>query len=251
MVEPHDEQIHRETMLMPLLFTSYENYVRSSKSFHKGWNWMEDLNICQKPTRSGQSIFYEAVKVDLENYKETSFKKTISSTVSFITVLFEDLSQAITLHREFSGKKVRLEPSTSLLNQTGSLNGYVFNIDVLTDEVNALQKELLVLFEGFCIFGYREAYKNLLCILMVVNKTIYENNGDVSDKLLNMFLLSSPGIRNHMNRQVVAPDPEFPQYYQTILNKQVFIIHNSVTRPVQYSLSKLPTMATIYGKPGA
>jgi hypothetical protein len=27
MVEPHDEQVHRELMLMPLLFTSYDNYV--------------------------------------------------------------------------------------------------------------------------------------------------------------------------------------------------------------------------------
>ncbi len=27
MIEPHDEQIHRESMLMPLLFTSHENYV--------------------------------------------------------------------------------------------------------------------------------------------------------------------------------------------------------------------------------
>jgi hypothetical protein len=27
MIEPHDEQIHRESMLMPLLFASYENYV--------------------------------------------------------------------------------------------------------------------------------------------------------------------------------------------------------------------------------
>jgi hypothetical protein len=27
MAEPHDEQIHRKWMLMPLLFTSYENYV--------------------------------------------------------------------------------------------------------------------------------------------------------------------------------------------------------------------------------
>ncbi len=54
-----------------------------------------------------------------------------------------------------------------------------------------------------------------------------------------------------MNRQVVAPDPEFSQSYQTILNKQEFIIHNSVTRPVQYSLSTLPTMSTIYDKPGA
>ncbi len=86
---------------------------------------------------------------------------------------------------------------------------------------------------------------------MVVNKTIYGNNGDVPDILVNMFLSSSPGIRNHMTQQVVAPDPVFPQSYQTILNKQEFIIHNSVTRPVQYSLYTLHTMSTIYDKPGA
>jgi hypothetical protein len=86
---------------------------------------------------------------------------------------------------------------------------------------------------------------------MVVNKTTYGNNGDILDILLNMFLLSSPGIRNHMNWQVVAPEPEFPQSYRTILNKQELIIHNSVTQPVQYSLSTLPTMLTICDKPGA
>ncbi len=90
---------------------------------------MEDLNIRQKPTKYGQSMFFEDVKFDLENSKETSFKNTITSTLSLITVLFEDLFQAITLHREFSSEKVRLEPSTLLLNQTNSLNGYVFNID--------------------------------------------------------------------------------------------------------------------------
>ncbi len=84
---------------------------------------------------------------------------------------------------------------------------------------------------------------------MKVNKTIYGNNGDVPDILLNMFLLSCPGIRNHMNRQVVAPDPEFPQSYWTIINKQEFITHNSVTRPFQYSLSTLSTSSTIYDKP--
>ncbi len=47
MNKPHDEQIHRASMLMPLLFASYENYVRSSKSFKEGWNWMEGFNICQ------------------------------------------------------------------------------------------------------------------------------------------------------------------------------------------------------------
>jgi hypothetical protein len=53
MIEPHDEQIHRESMLMPLLFASYENYVHSSNSFFEGWNLMEDLNMCKKPTKYG------------------------------------------------------------------------------------------------------------------------------------------------------------------------------------------------------
>ncbi len=85
----------------------------------------------------------------MENSIETSFKKTISSTLSLITVLFEDLFEAITLHREFNGEKVRFKPSTSLLNKTDTCDGHDFNIDVLTDEANALQKELLVLLEGF------------------------------------------------------------------------------------------------------
>jgi hypothetical protein len=50
MIEPHDEQIHREAMLIPLVFTSYESYLRSSASFQEGLNWMEDSKICQKPT---------------------------------------------------------------------------------------------------------------------------------------------------------------------------------------------------------
>jgi hypothetical protein len=112
---------------------------------------MEDLNICQKPTKYGQSMFCEAVKVDIENSKKSSFHHTITSTLSLITVLFEDLFETITLHREFSGEKMRLEPLTSLLNPTDTCDGYVFNIDVFTDEANALQKELLLLFEGFCI----------------------------------------------------------------------------------------------------
>jgi hypothetical protein len=125
---------------------------------------MEGLNICQKPAKYGQAIFCEAVKVDMKNSKETSFKKTISSTLSLITVLFEDLFEAITLHKDFSGEKVDIEPSTLLLNKTNTCDGYDFNIDIITDEVNALKKNMLMLYEGFCIFGYREFYKNLLCI---------------------------------------------------------------------------------------
>ncbi len=46
-------------------------------------------------------MFCKAVKVDLENSKESSFHHTIASTLSLITVLFEDLFEAITFTQGF------------------------------------------------------------------------------------------------------------------------------------------------------
>jgi hypothetical protein len=65
-IQFHNKQNHRESMLMPLFFTSYENYLRSSKSFQVSLNWIEKFG-CQKPTKYGQFMFYEAVKNDMAN----------------------------------------------------------------------------------------------------------------------------------------------------------------------------------------
>jgi hypothetical protein len=61
MIQSHDEKNHRESMLMPLLITSYDNYLQSSKSVQEDLNWMEGLKICQKPTKCGQVMCCEAV----------------------------------------------------------------------------------------------------------------------------------------------------------------------------------------------
>jgi hypothetical protein len=181
MIQPHDKQNDRELMLMPLVFTSYENYLQSLKSFQEGLKWMEDLKICQKPTKYGQVMFCEAVEVDMANSKDSSFNNTITSTLSLITVLFADLFEAITIHMDFCGRKMDPKRSIPLLNKTNTFNGYDFTIIIFEDEVNALQKESLMLFEAYCIFGYREFYKKMLCILMEVNKTMYETNEGVPD----------------------------------------------------------------------
>ncbi len=62
---------------------------------------MDDLKICHPPTKYGQVMFCEAVKVDMANSKDSSFNDTISSTLSPITVLFEDLFEAINIHKAF------------------------------------------------------------------------------------------------------------------------------------------------------
>jgi hypothetical protein len=103
-------------MLMLLVFTSYENYLSSLKPFQEGLNWMEVSKICQKPTKYGQVLFCEAVKVDMANSKDSSFNHTIISTISLITVLIEDLFEAITIHNDFCGEKLYPQPSISLMN---------------------------------------------------------------------------------------------------------------------------------------
>ena len=78
------------------------------------------------------------------------------------------------------------KPSIRSLNKTNTCDGYGFNIDIINDdEYNALQKELLMLFEGYCIFGFGEFYKILLCILVEVNKTMYGNNEYVPTMFLD------------------------------------------------------------------
>jgi hypothetical protein len=154
----------------------YDDYLRSSKSCQVCLNWSRDVKFgCQKPTKYGQFMFYKAVKVEMVNSKETSFNNTISSTLSLITVFFEDLFEAINIHKESCGEKEDPKLSITSLNKTNTCDRYDFNIDIINDdEYNALQKELLMLFEAYCIFGFWEFFRNLFYILMEVNKTMSE-----------------------------------------------------------------------------
>ncbi len=104
-VQIHNEQHYRELNLTPLLFTSYENYLRSSNIFQVSLNWIEIFG-CLKSTKNWQFMFYEAVKKNMANSKETSFNNTISSTLSFITVLFEDLFESVNIQAVLVGEKV-------------------------------------------------------------------------------------------------------------------------------------------------
>jgi hypothetical protein len=105
---------------------------------------MEDLKICKKRTKHGQFLFCEAVKVDMANSKETSFSNIIPSTLSLITVVFEDLFETINICKECCDEKQNPQPSLTLLNKTNTCDGYNFYIDFINnDEYNALQKEIV------------------------------------------------------------------------------------------------------------
>ncbi len=111
---------------------------------------------------------------------------TISSTLFFITVLFADLFEAVNIQVVLVGEKVDPIPSIKSPKKNKTCDGYDFNIDIINnDEYNTLQKELLMLFEGFCIVGFWEFFKNFFCILMEVNKSMYGKNEDVPNKFFD------------------------------------------------------------------
>ncbi len=78
------------------------------------------------------------------------------------------------------------KPSIKSPKKTNTCDGYDFNIDIINDdEYNALQKESLMLFEGFCIFVFLKSFKNFFWILMEVNKTMYGKNECVPNKFFD------------------------------------------------------------------
>jgi hypothetical protein len=105
----------------------------------------------------------------------------INHTLSHHCVIWRfTWSRQLNIQAEKCGEKEDPKPSITSLNITNTCDGYDFNIDIINKvEYNALQKESLMLFEGFCIFGFREFFKTFFCILMEVNKTMYGNNEDV------------------------------------------------------------------------
>jgi hypothetical protein len=78
-------------------------------------------------------------------------------------VLFEDLFEAINIQEVLVCEKEEPKPSITSPNKTNTCDGYDFNIDIIKDdEYNAVQKELLMMFEGFCIFDFWEFFKNFI-----------------------------------------------------------------------------------------
>ena len=81
---------------LPILFTSHENYERVEASFVESCkNGKKVMASCVvEKNRSGEFLFCEAVKVD-DSLSDDELKKNFGNTISLLTVLFEDPSEAL------------------------------------------------------------------------------------------------------------------------------------------------------------
>jgi hypothetical protein len=90
---------------------------------------------------------------------------------------------------------------------------------VRKDDYSGLQKECLKSLEALCLFGYREYYNNLLCILVEMNETFRGKKTPVPKTSMHIFNLSHQVVLGHMLRRRNFKEPEFHQSYQVVSDK--------------------------------
>jgi hypothetical protein len=105
---------------------------------------------------------------------ERKIKSTFLSTMYLLCSLFEDLGSVAKLHEEIANKDTEifsLDPRNYLFN--GQEEGdYLFGQGII-NEVSINDKDYLVLYKSWCLFMYREFYKNLLAILAEVSLQMF------------------------------------------------------------------------------
>jgi hypothetical protein len=123
-------------------------------------------------------------KVDIDKTKESNYNDIITSTISLITVVFEDFSTAIELHGK--AKDINTVHQTSPIMLLNS--GFKFEQGLVRkDDYSGLQKECLSSLEALCLFSYHEYYNNLHCILVEMNET-FCGKQNTSSKNINGYL---------------------------------------------------------------
>jgi hypothetical protein len=253
---------------MPVLFTSAKNYSASKTLFAEpiyeiAGDDADELfyskNSCASHDRRiGEYCFCEAIKVDLaeseakrqKNQPQRS-KNQLSSTVSLLCILFEDLGCANELHEKLADEVTELhslDPRKYLFNgqeEGDDCNDFLFGQGIII-EASSDYKEYLQLYESWCLFAYREFYKNLLATLDELSLRTYGEKTSIPNRFCEHF-----GLHNDERIQVnlmnlsnnTNSDPGFS--YETVMNSQSYTIHSGITQPCQFSLGNISTMSSI------
>ena len=127
---------------------------------------------------------------------------------------------------------------------------FEFEKGFMEKEFNTLQKECLKSFESLCVFGYREFYKNLLCILVEMHYQIYRKFTPVPKRMMELFGVLIAMLVGHMSRRGKFEKTKYTQAYRMNIKNSRLIVGNSITRPVQFALGASPTEVIFTDKHG-
>jgi hypothetical protein len=158
--------------------------------------------------------------------------------VCLLCTLFEDLGCAIELHEKIANEDTELH---SLDWRNYLFNGqeegdYLFGQGII-NEASINDKEYLQLYEFWCLFAYREIYKNLLVVLDEISLRTYgEKKTSIPNRFCKLLFLMKLSNNTYS---------DFGLSYQTVMNNQSYTIRSGLTRPRQFSLGNIPTIGGI------
>jgi hypothetical protein len=180
--------------------------------------------------------------------------ETISSTLSLIKVLFEDLQLEFEIHQQFNKNTPKVVDFNGtkfiLLNRTSTKQcGYTLFGHQLqkNNGIDPIKKEAFKLLEAFCIFGYREFYKKLLCILIFTHQRVYGKKSLVSTQILKMFKrLDNELVIEHLKQHFKLTCPLSFDHLFSINDDMT--VHCTKIHPIQFKFGKVNDMLTFYDK---
>jgi hypothetical protein len=114
-----------------------------------------------------------------------------------------------------------------------------------------LKKECLKSFESLCVFGYREYYKNLVCILVEFYYRLAGKTTPVPRPMMEIFDLFNQPLIQHMIRQSKFKKQVLPHSYKLVTKKSKLIVSYTDTHPVQFDLCTLSSADTFIDKQGS
>ncbi len=180
---------------------------------------------------------------------------TISSTLLLTKVIFEDLRLGYEIHQQFkknTSKDIDFNATKYfLLNRTSTTQGgYRFDHQLLKkDGIDQIKKEAFKLLEAICIFGYREFYKKLFCILFFMHQRVYGKETLVPLQILKLFKqLDKELVIEHLKRHFKPTRPLSFDHLFSINDDMT--VHCTKNRPVQFKFGKVNDMLTFYNKQG-
>jgi hypothetical protein len=184
--------------------------------------------------------------------KKNQLSSTLSSTVCLLCTLFEDLGCAIELHEKIENVVTALhslDPRNYLFN--GQEEGDYLLGQGIINEASSGNKEYLQLYESWCLFAYREFYRNLLVILDEVSLLTFGEKTSIQNRFCKLFdLHDDDKIHAYLMKLSNNTHSDFGLSYKPVMNNQSYTIRSGITHQRQFSLGNIPTMNGIIDSVG-
>ncbi len=115
--------------------------------------------------------------------------------------------------------------------------------------IDSIKKEAFKLLEAFCIFGYWEFYKKILCILVFMHQRVYGKESLVPMQILKIIKwLDNEVVIDHLKRHLELTCPL--SFYHLYSINDDMTVHCTKLRPIQFKFDKFNDMLTFYDKQG-